>query len=101
VRVTTAFNRMLGLPGAWVRDVAFGQEAMIVTVVLRAEKPVCSGCGACGLQVKEHREKRWRALDLGACAVRDRVSAQTAVLLGLRRCVRGGAVGQGGREVLA
>ena len=23
VRVTTAFNRMLGLPGAWVRDVAF------------------------------------------------------------------------------
>jgi transposase len=33
--------------------------------VLRAEKPVCSGCGARGLQVKEHREKRWRALDLG------------------------------------
>jgi transposase len=25
VRVTTAFNRMLGLPGAWVRDVAFGR----------------------------------------------------------------------------
>ncbi len=49
VRVTTAFNRMLGLPGAWVRDVAFGSEAMIVTVVLRAEKPVCSGCGARGL----------------------------------------------------
>jgi hypothetical protein len=23
VRVTTAFNRMLGLPGAWVRDVEF------------------------------------------------------------------------------
>ena len=49
MRVTTAFNRMLGLPGAWVRDVAFGSEAMIVTVVLRAEKPVCSGCGARGL----------------------------------------------------
>ena len=67
MRVTTAFNRMLGLPGAWVRDVAFGSEAMIVTVVLRAEKPVCSGCGARGLGVKEHRTKRWRALDLGAC----------------------------------
>jgi hypothetical protein len=67
VRVTTAFNRMLGLPGAWVRDVAFGSEAVIVTVVVRAEKPVCSGCGARGLQVKEHREKRWRHLDLGAC----------------------------------
>ena len=65
MRVTTAFNRMLGLPGAWVRDVAFGEEAMIVTVVLRAKKPVCSGCGARGLKIKEHREKRWRPLDLG------------------------------------
>ena len=49
VRVTTAFNRMLGLPGAWVRDVAFGSGGVIVTVALRAEKPVCSGCGARGL----------------------------------------------------
>jgi transposase len=65
VRVTTALNRMLGLLGAWVRDVAFGQEAVIVTVVLRAKKPVCSGCGASGLKIKEHRDKRWRALDLG------------------------------------
>jgi transposase len=65
VRVTTGLNRMLGLPGAWVRDVAFGQEAVIVTVVQRAKKPACSGCGARGLKIKEHREKRWRALDLG------------------------------------
>ena len=56
---------MLGLPGAWVRDVAFGSEAVIVTVVLRAEKPVCSGCGARGLAIKEHRTKPWRHLDLG------------------------------------
>ena len=75
MRVTTAFNRMLGLPGAWVRDVAFGAEAMIVTVVLRAEKPVCSGCGPRGLPIKEHREKRWRSLDLGAprCVVECRL----------------------------
>jgi transposase len=65
VRVTTAFNRILGLPGAWVRDVAFGQEAVIVTVVLCAGKPVCSGCGARGLAIKEHRAKPWRHLDLG------------------------------------
>ena len=26
VRVTTAFNTMLGLPGAWVRDVEFGER---------------------------------------------------------------------------
>jgi transposase len=65
VRVTTAYNRMLGLPGAWVRDVAFGDEAMIVTVALRRKRPVCSGCGARGLRIKDHRVKRWRHLDVG------------------------------------
>ena len=65
VRVSTAFNRMLGLPGAWVRDVEFGERAVIVTVVLGANKPVCSGCGARGLKLKEQRTKPWRDLDLG------------------------------------
>jgi transposase len=70
VRVTTALNRMLGLPGGWVRDVAFGQEAVVVTVVLRAKKPVCSGCGARGLGIEEHRTKPWRHLDLGGLRCR-------------------------------
>ncbi|MGZ6640084.1 MAG: ISL3 family transposase [Solirubrobacteraceae bacterium] len=65
MRVTTAYNRMLGLPGAWVRDVAFGEGAMIVVVALRRKRPVCSGCGARGLQIKDHRLKRWRHLDVG------------------------------------
>ena len=65
MRVTTAYNRMLGLPGAWVRDVGFGQDGMIVTVALRRKRPVCSGCGARGLRIKEHRVKRWRHLDVG------------------------------------
>jgi transposase len=65
VRVTTAYNRMLGLPGAWVRDVEFGAQAMIVTVALRRKQPVCSGCGARGLKIKDHRVKRWRHLDAG------------------------------------
>ena len=65
MRVTTAFNRMLGLPGAWVRDVELGSEAMIVTVALRRTQPICSGCGARGLRVKDHRTKRWRHLDMG------------------------------------
>ena len=65
MRVTTAYNRMLGLPGAWVRDVEFGEQAMIVTVALRRKRPVCSGCGARGLKVKDHRVKRWRRLDVG------------------------------------
>ena len=66
MRVSTAFNRMLALPGAWVRDVAFGSEGVIVTVALRAKIPACSGCGARGLPIKEHRTKSWRHLDLGS-----------------------------------
>jgi hypothetical protein len=65
VRVSTAFNRMLGLPGAWVRDVEFSERAVIVTVALRRKRPVCAGCGARGLPIKDHRTKRWRHLDLG------------------------------------
>jgi len=75
VRVTTAYNRMLGLPGAWVRDVAFGSEGMIVTVALRRKKPLCSGCGAGGLKIKDHRLKRWRHLDVGGsrCMIESRL----------------------------
>jgi transposase len=65
MRVTTAFNRMLGVPGAWVRDVEFGEQAVIVTVALRRKQPLCSGCGAGGLKIKDHRVKRWRHLDAG------------------------------------
>ena len=65
MRVTTAYNRMLELAGAWVRDVAFGEGAMIVTVALRRKRPICSGCGARGLKIKDHRVKRWRHLDAG------------------------------------
>ena len=48
VPVTTAFNRMLGLPGAWVRDVAFGAEGVIVTVVLSAKNPVARAAARAG-----------------------------------------------------
>ena len=67
MRVTTAFNRMLRLPRASVQDVAFGDEGVVVTVRLRRKRTVCSGCGTRGLAIKEHRLKRWRHLDLGAC----------------------------------
>ena len=42
MRVTTAFNRLLGLPGASVIDVGFGSEGVIVTVRLRRRRRVCS-----------------------------------------------------------
>jgi len=68
VRVTTALNRLLRLPGASVIDVSFGAEGVIVTVRLRRRRRVCSGCGQTGrhLQIHGRRVKRWRHLDLGA-----------------------------------
>jgi transposase len=70
VRVTTAFKRMLRLKGASVIDVSFGGEGVIVTLALRCRRRrVCSICGQTGrqLEIADHRVKRWRHLDLGAC----------------------------------
>jgi transposase len=67
VRVTTAFNRMLRLPGASVIGVSFSAEGVIVTVRLRRRRRVCSGCGQVGrLAIHDRRVKRWRHLNLGA-----------------------------------
>jgi transposase len=67
MRVSTAFNRMLRLPGASVIGVAFAPEGVIVTVRLRRRRRVCSQCGEVGrLAIHDRRVKRWRHLDLGA-----------------------------------
>ena len=68
MRVQTAFNRMLRLPGASVIDVCFGAEGVVVCVRLRRRRRICSGCGQTGghLQIHDRRVKRWRHLDLGA-----------------------------------
>jgi transposase len=67
MRVTTAFNRLLRLPGASVIDVSFSAEAVIVSVRLRRRRRVCSRCGQTGrLAIHGRRVKRWRHLDLGA-----------------------------------
>jgi transposase len=68
VRVTTAFNRMLGLPGASVVDVGFERAGVVVSVRLRRRRRVCSACGQTGrhLEIADRRITRWRHLDLGA-----------------------------------
>jgi transposase len=67
VRVTTAFKRLLGLPGASVIDVSFTGTGVVVTVRLRRRRRVCSTCGQTGrLEIHDRRIKRWRHLDLGA-----------------------------------
>jgi transposase len=68
VRVTTAFKRLLRLPGASVIDVGFTADGVIVTVRLRRRRRVCAQCGQTGrrLEIHDRRVKRWRHLDLGA-----------------------------------
>lgn len=73
MRATSAFNRMLSLAGASVRDVCFGGEGVVVIVRRRRRRAVCGGCGrhGRGVVIHERRVKRWRHLDLagGRCLV--------------------------------
>jgi transposase len=65
VRVTTAFNTMLRIPGASVTGVRFTSEGVVVGLRLRRRRLVC----ACGRSVKaiyDRRTRRWRHLDLGS-----------------------------------
>jgi len=66
VRVTTAFKRLLRLPGASVIDVSFAAAGVIVTVRLRRRRRICAQCGQTGreLEIHDRRVKRWRHLDL-------------------------------------
>jgi transposase len=67
VRVSTAFKRLLRLPGASVADVSFTGDGVLVTVRLRRRRRVCGNCGQTGaLEIHDRRIKRWRHLDLGA-----------------------------------
>ena len=67
MRVTSAFSRLLSLPGVWVRKVSFESGRVVVTVVLRRRRLQCPKCS----YLTWHRENEqrhdsvWRHLDLG------------------------------------
>lgn len=67
MRVTTAFSRLLRLPGVHVRAVAFEPDAVVVTVALRRRRLVCPLCGFSTAARYDRRPvaSRWRHLDLG------------------------------------
>lgn len=64
MRVSTAFNRLLQILGAWVTDVAIEDRNVEVTVRLRARLLRCP-CGAVCSAGYDSRRRRWRHLDLG------------------------------------
>lgn len=67
MRVTTAFNRLLRVPGASVRSVSFEREGVVVGLRQRRRRLVCPRCGViarAGYDLR--RRRRWRHLDLGS-----------------------------------
>jgi transposase len=65
VRVTTAFNKMLGIEGASVRSVDFTSRGVEVGLRRRARRLRC-GCGWSTRAVYDRSTRRWRHLDLGS-----------------------------------
>jgi transposase len=66
VRVTTAFNKMLSIPGTTVTEVAFTPAGAVVRVRLRRRKLLCP-CGYETTAGYDRSARRWRHLDLGSC----------------------------------
>jgi len=65
VRVSTAFNKMLAIPGASVATVEFSPGGIVVGLRRRARVLRCQ-CGHATRAVYDRSIRRWRHLDLGA-----------------------------------
>ncbi len=65
MRVTTAFNRMLAIPGAWVTGVEFTPAGVVVALGRRGRRLTCP-CGWSTAATYDRSRRRWRHLDLGA-----------------------------------
>lgn len=68
MRVTTAFNRVLALPGAWVESVSFTDVGIVVGLRRRGRLFRCP-CGRRWRARYDSSRRRWRHLDFGACKV--------------------------------
>ena len=66
MRVSTAFNRLLQIPGATVTDVVIGTHDVEVTLRPR-KRLICCSCGKQVRAVYDRRRRRWRHLDLAGC----------------------------------
>ena len=63
MRVSTAFNKMLGIVGATVASVTFTPTGVVVGLRRRRSKPVCP-CGRKSKATYDRSVRRWRHLDL-------------------------------------
>jgi transposase len=67
MRVTSAFSRLLDLPGVWVRKVMFEPDRVVVFVALRRRRLRCPRCSYSTphRESRQHHDSVWRHLDLG------------------------------------
>ena len=65
MRATTAFNKMLAIPGAHVAGVHFTETGIVIELKRRARRLTCP-CGWSTRAVYDRSTRLWRALDLGA-----------------------------------
>ena len=68
MRVTTAFNRILRLPGANVESVSFTAEGVVVGLRARSQR-LCCPCGEWTRARYDRSRRRWRHLDMGSTRV--------------------------------
>lgn len=66
MRVTTGFNRMLGIPGAHVAGGSFTPQGVVVRLRQRRRKKLRCPCGYETRSAYDRRVRRWRHLDLEA-----------------------------------
>ena len=65
MRATTAFNKMLAIPGAHVAAVTFTPEGIVIDLARRAKRLRCP-CGWSTRATYDRSRRSWRGLDLGA-----------------------------------
>ena len=64
MRVTAAFNRLLGFSGTVVEKVVFNATQIVINVRLRSKRLVCP-CGRTSTAAYDRSRRTWRHLDLG------------------------------------
>jgi transposase len=65
VRISTVFNKLLSLQGAWVRAVQFTAEAVVVTVSKRRRRHRCPHCDFSTRAAYDQHVGMWRHIALG------------------------------------
>ena len=84
MRVSTAFNTMLAIPGSSVTGVSFEPTSVVAQLRLRARHPTCP-CGQRCRTVYDRSTRRWRHLDLGGTRLHLEAEIQR---VDCRRCRR-------------